>query len=57
MNLIVCTQSGTVLTAEHCYLVDSDKFEQYLTDNDLTTDCDQDTIEAVKAVGTSLEAQ
>lgn len=57
MQLVVCTQSGTILPAEHCYLVDSDKFEQYLQDNSLDTDCDQDTIQAVKAVGTSLEAQ
>ena len=57
MRLVICTQSGTILPAEHCYVVDSELFEQYLVDNNLTTDCDQDTIEAVKAVGTNLEAQ
>ena len=57
MKLVVCTQSGTILEAGSCYLVDSDQLEQYITQHDLSEDCDQDVINAVRKVGAHLEAQ
>ena len=57
MKLVVCTQSGTILEAGSCYLVDSDQLEQYIAQHDLSEDCDQDVINAVRKVGAHLEAQ